>query len=107
MKRFRKPWNFLLLGREDLEDLHKISTKDASFCRTHSIWLNSIIYAIKLKEMRSYTEGLQEKPVEESMAAVLNSQLSTPFKLQNEVPLLQHDTDKEFIDQIMLSGVQA
>lgn len=57
--------------------------------------------------MRSYTEGLQENPVEESMAAVLNSQLSTPFKLQNEVPLLQHDTDKEFIDQIMLSGVQA
>lgn len=57
--------------------------------------------------MRSYIEGLQEKPVKESMAAIVNAQLSTPLKLQNEVLLLQHDTDKEFIDQIMLSRVQA
>lgn len=41
------------------------------------------------------------------MAAVLNSQLNTPFKLQNNVfLLLRHYIDKEFIDQIMLSRVR-
>lgn len=85
-----------------------ISIQDASFCHTHSIWLNNIIHAIKLKAARNNIQGLKQKPIKEFVAAVLNSQLNTPFKLQNNVFVLpQYYTDKEFIEHIMLSKVKA
>lgn len=60
--------------------------------------------AIKLKEARSYIQGLKQKPVKESVAAVI--ELTVEHTFYTAFLLLQCYTDKEFIYQSMMSSIQ-